>query len=234
MQTLPILYYMANIPQPIEFILSIPVVLIALVFHEVSHGYAAYKLGDPTARSLGRLSLNPLKHLDPIGALCMLLFRFGWARPVPINSRYFKKPRRDMAITAFAGPLCNFILAFLSLLLYYVAFWGCFHLSVNFQLSDFISKFLAYLLVFLQISHAMNLSLGIFNLIPIPPLDGSRVLYVFLPPKYYFGVMKYERYISFALLVLLWAGVLDVPLSALVSLVSRGMEFVVTLIPLKF
>ena len=231
MQIIKIFNYMANTPQAIQFLLSVPVVLIALVFHEVSHGYAAYKLGDPTARSLGRLSLNPLKHLDPVGALCMLIFRFGWARPVPINSRYFKKPRRDMAITAFAGPLCNFILAFFSLLFYYIALWGCFQLAENVEISDFAAKFLAYLLIFLQLSHIMNLSLAIFNLIPVPPLDGSRVLYVFLPPKYYFGVMKYERYISFALLILLWAGLLDGPLSALVSLVSRGMEFVVNLIP---
>jgi len=231
MQIIKIFNYMANTPQAIQFLLSIPVVLIALVFHEVSHGYAAYKLGDPTARSLGRLSLNPLKHLDPVGALCMLIFRFGWARPVPINSRYFKKPRRDMAITAFAGPLCNFILAFVSLLLYYIALWGCFQLAENVEISDFAAKFLAYLLIFLQLSHIMNLSLAIFNLIPVPPLDGSRVLYVFLPPKYYFGVMKYERYISFALLILLWAGLLDGPLSLLVSLASRGMEFIVNLIP---
>ena len=235
MQTISTLYYyMSNIPRPIYFIISIPVVLIALVFHEVSHGYASYKLGDPTARSLGRLSLNPLKHLDPVGALCMLIFRFGWARPVPINSRYFKKPRRDMAITAFAGPLCNFVLAFISIFLYYVFFWAIYHLFGNLQPSDFIIKFLAYFLVFLQISHVMNLSLGIFNLIPVPPLDGSRVLYVFLPPKYYFGVMKYERYISFALLLLLWAGFLDTPLSTLVSLASRGMEFIVKLIPFNF
>lgn len=227
-------YYMNNTPDAIIFILSVPVVLIALVFHEVSHGYASYKLGDPTARSLGRLSLNPLKHLDPVGALCMLIFRFGWARPVPINSRYFKKPRRDMAITAFAGPLCNFILSFLSLLLCYITFWGYYHISTSFELSAFISKFLIYLLLFLWLSHVMNLSLGIFNLIPIPPLDGSRVLYVFLPPKYYFGVMKYERYISFALLLLLWAGFLDTPLSTLVSLASRGMEFIVKLIPFNF
>ena len=94
------------------YLLSIPAVIIALIFHEIAHGFVAYKLGDPTARAMGRLSLNPLKHLDPIGTLCMIFFRFGWAKPVPINTRFFKNPRRDMAITALAGPLTNFLIAF--------------------------------------------------------------------------------------------------------------------------
>ena len=101
-----------------EYALSALVVLIALTVHEFSHGYAAYKLGDPTAKNLGRLSLNPLKHLDPIGAICMIVFRIGWAKPVPINARYFRRPKRDFAITALAGPISNLVLAFLSALVY--------------------------------------------------------------------------------------------------------------------
>ena len=229
-----ILTYIATTPRALQYLLSVPVILIALTFHEVSHGYAAYKLGDPTARSLGRLSLNPLHHLDPIGAICMLLFRFGWARPVPINSRYFKKPRRDMALTALAGPLCNLILSFLSLLIYYFAFYGTVLLAKNYELSDFACKFLAYLLLMLNLGHHLNLSLCIFNLIPIPPLDGSRILYVFLPPKYYFGLMKYERYISIALLLLLWLGIADIPLAYVTARVSDAMAFIINLIPLKF
>ena len=101
----------------IDLLFVIPCVLFALTVHEVSHGYMAYRLGDPTAHRMGRLTLNPLKHLDPVGALCMVLFHFGWARPVPINTRYFKKPRRDTALTAAAGPISNFLMAFLGLLI---------------------------------------------------------------------------------------------------------------------
>ncbi len=226
-----ILTYIATTPEAIYYLLSVPAILIALTFHEVSHGYMAYKLGDPTARSLGRLSLNPLHHLDPIGAVCMLLFKFGWARPVPINSRYFKNPRRDMALTALAGPLCNLILSFLSLLFYYFAFYGIIALTKNYELSDFSCKFLAYLLLFLNLGHQLNLSLCIFNLIPIPPLDGSRILYVFFPPKYYFGVMKYERYIAIALLALLWTDILDTPLYWITSNITNAMSFIINLIP---
>ena len=111
-----------------QLLIRIPAVLIALTFHEVAHGYAAYRLGDPTAKSLGRLSLNPLKHLDPIGALCLLVFRFGWAKPVPINLRYFKNPRRDMALTALAGPLSNFVMAFAGILLIHLL--SLIHISV--------------------------------------------------------------------------------------------------------
>ncbi|MBP3293241.1 MAG: site-2 protease family protein, partial [Clostridia bacterium] len=100
----------------IELLFVVPCVLFALTVHEVSHGYMAYRLGDPTARNMGRLTLNPMKHLDPVGTLCMILFHFGWARPVPINTRYFKKPRRDTALTAAAGPVSNFIIAFLGVL----------------------------------------------------------------------------------------------------------------------
>ena len=104
-----------------EILIRVPIVLICLVVHEVSHGYMAMKLGDPTARNLGRLTLNPLKHLDPIGAICMLFFRFGWAKPVPINTRYFKKPRRDMALTALAGPVSNFIMAFAGVFIFCIS-----------------------------------------------------------------------------------------------------------------
>ncbi len=209
----------------IEFLYVIPCVLIALTFHEFAHGYMAYKLGDPTAKNLGRLTLNPLKHLDPIGAICMLLFHFGWAKPVPINSRYFKKPRRDMALTAAAGPIMNFILAFLGVLIYRLLY----KLFVAFPPS---SEFVYYLqysaLTLFSYFHMLNLSLGIFNLIPLPPLDGSRIFYIFLPPKWYFGIMKYERYIQLAILVLLWTGMLTTPLSAAVSAVSRGMQWLVS------
>ncbi|MBO7739994.1 MAG: site-2 protease family protein [Clostridia bacterium] len=176
----------------IVFLLTVPSMLIALTFHEVAHGYAAYLCGDPTARNLGRLTLNPIKHLDPIGTLLMLLVGYGWARPVPVNSRYFKNPRRGMALTALAGPLTNFILGFLGVALYW--------LTLYFYKDSLV---LDAVLLFLQYFALLNLTFAVFNMIPLPPFDGSRIFLVFLPPKYYFGVMKYERYIMVAVLVLM-------------------------------
>ena len=174
----------------VELILSALAVLLILTIHEFSHAYAAYKLGDTTARNLGRLSLNPLKHLDPFGALCMVLFHFGWAKPVPINPRNFKNPKRDFAITALAGPLSNMIFAFLSALLFLVlnsAFSPI--LSTSLAANGFVATLAYNLLKFVAIFHQINIGIGLFNLIPIPPLDGSRILNVILPPKYYFGIM---------------------------------------------
>ena len=212
--------------QFIPYILSLPVVLLALSVHEVSHGYVAYKLGDPTANSFGRLSLNPLKHLDPFGFICMLLFRFGWAKPVPINSRYFKKPRRDMALTAAAGPLSNVLLSilFAALLRIQLIFvekffstdinsvWALLGgLSVDLS-SGF--KMMAVLAYMLYMGVVLNISLAVFNLIPIPPFDGSRIFYTFLPVNLYFKVMKYEKYIMIAiLLLLLFTPFLDILIS---------------------
>ncbi|MBR7095249.1 MAG: site-2 protease family protein [Clostridia bacterium] len=192
----------------VDILLSVPAVLIALTVHEYAHGYAAWRLGDPTARSLGRLSLNPLRHLDPIGALCMLFFRFGWARPVPINTRYFKKPRRDMAITALCGPLSNFVLSFLGAFLY-LAFLALFSRLISPTTPRFFYLLMQYTLTFLYIFHFVNLTLGLFNCLPVPPLDGSRFLLVFLPPRAYFAVMRYERYVSLALILCLAFGLFD-------------------------
>lgn len=209
----------------VQFLFVVPCVLIALTFHEFAHGYMAYKLGDPSAKNFGRLTLNPLKHLDPIGTICMIFFHFGWAKPVPINSRYFKKPRRDMALTAAAGPIMNFILAFFGVLV-------CRILTKIFVAFPAQSDFVYYIqyaaLTLFSYFHMLNLSLGVFNLIPIPPLDGSRIFYIFLPQKWYFGVMKYEKYIQLALLVLLWTGLLSRPLSAAVSWISGGMQWLVS------
>ena len=209
----------------IQFLFVVPCVLIALTFHEFAHGYMAYKLGDPTAKNFGRLTLNPLKHLDPIGTICMIFFHFGWAKPVPINSRYFKKPRRDMALTAAAGPIMTFILALFGVLV-------CRILTKIFVAFPAQSDFVYYIqyaaLTLFSYFHMLNLSLGVFNLIPIPPLDGSRIFYIFLPQKWYFGVMKYEKYIQLALLVLLWTGLLSRPLSAAVSWISGGMQWLVS------
>ncbi|MBQ7931931.1 MAG: site-2 protease family protein, partial [Clostridia bacterium] len=169
-----------------------------------------------------------LKHLDPIGTICMIFFHFGWARPVPVNSRYFKKPRRDMALTSAAGPVSNFIMAFLGALVYAI-------LYTIFASHPVSNNFAAYIqiaaLQLLQYFHILNLSLGLFNLIPVPPLDGSRIFLTFLPAKYYFGIMKYERYIQLGLMILLYLGFLSRPLSMLVSWLSSGMFRVISLLP---
>ena len=212
----------------IEFLYAIPCVLLALTIHETAHGWVAYKLGDPTARNLGRLTLNPLKHLDPLGALCMLFFHFGWAKPVPINVRHFKKPRRDMALTALAGPLSNIFMGFIGIFLYCI-FLKIFMMQPND--SSFASRILIATLDFIRTFFALNLSLAVFNFLPVPPLDGSRIFLVFLPPKWYFGIMRYERYIQFGLLICLYIGLLDGVLSFLVNGLATVMLRVIELLP---
>jgi len=215
----------------ISLLFSLPCVLIAITFHEVAHGYAANRLGDPTAESLGRLSLNPLKHLDPIGTLCMLIFGFGWARPVPINSRYFRKPRRDIAIVAVAGPLVNIALSFCGILIYRILSAIVNQADVVSSLGNFGLTALSLTLTFFSYFFRLNASFAVFNLLPIPPLDGSRLLTIVLPPKFYYAIMKYERYIALGMLILLYIGLLDRPLSFLVSALLGGMDWLIGLLP---
>ena len=171
-------------------------VFLCLTIHETCHGLAAYALGDPTAKSMHRLSLNPLRHIDWIG-LCMMFFcGFGWAKPVPVDPRYFRKPKQGMALTALAGPVSNLLLALLLLL-------G----------SRLIYQFAPYseawngIFYFLLRTAILSVGLGIFNLIPIPPLDGSKILAAFLPDRTYFQLMRYERYGMLLLIVLSFWGV---------------------------
>ena len=210
-------------------LLMIPIMLIALPVHEMAHAWVAHKLGDPTARNFGRLSLNPMKHFDPLGFLCMLFFRIGWAKPVPINARNFKKPRRDMALSALAGPVSNLLLGFLGVLLLNIAELIFFNLGAVSEKTLMIMDVTA---IFFYLFAITNINLAIFNFIPIPPFDGSRILYVFLPTKLYFGVMKYERYIMIAILVLFWTGTLTGPLSFLSGLMLNGMDKLIHLIPI--
>lgn len=213
-----------------EYILRIPIVLLSLTVHEVAHGYTAYKLGDPTARNLGRLSLNPLKHLDPIGAICMILFRFGWAKPVPINTRYFKKPKRDMALSALAGPVSNLLMALIAFIAgAYIVRFGSYNGFFDIYTTSGRLWYIVYL--FFDNFYWLNISLAIFNLIPVPPLDGSRILFVLLPDKLYFGIMKYERYIYLALIVCLFFGLLDGVLSAVVWIFTLLFNFITSFLP---
>lgn len=172
-------------------------VFLCISIHELSHGLAAYAFGDSTAKASGRLSLNPLHHFDPVGALCLFLFGFGWAKPVPVNPWNFKNKKAGMVATALAGPLSNFILAFLAHLIATIlgglAFKSDATLGYNIAyIAYIICQRLAYL----------SLGLGIFNLIPIPPLDGSKILNAVLPQSLYFKIMQYERY-GFIILILL-------------------------------
>lgn len=192
---------------------SLTVIFLTLPVHEFAHGWTAVKLGDNTPRWQGRLTLNPFAHIDYMGALCILLFGFGWAKPVQVNQRYFRNPKRDMAITALAGPLSNLIVALIALILYN----GCYLLVLRgFPNAVF---YVAYF--FLYIAN-INVYLAVFNLIPVPPLDGSRILTAVLPYKYYYALMRYERYIFIGLFALIWLGVFDRPLAIASNAILDG------------
>ncbi len=186
---------MSHLPALGDLLLSLPAVLWAITFHEFCHGYTAYRLGDPTAKRAGRLTLNPLAHLDPVGALMLLFFRFGWAKPVPVEPRYFKKPARDMALVSVAGAAGNFLSA---------VFCG---LLVRIVPGPFIA--IPALGRFMVLMILINLGLGVFNLIPVPPLDGSKLLYLVLPPKWLQGYFWLERYGFFVLVILLMTGIIQ-------------------------
>ena len=190
--------FFENLP---TLLLSLPIVLFALSVHETAHGYVAYKLGDPTAHDLGRLTLNPLKHLDPLGFLCMVLFRFGWARPVPVMTRYFKKPRRDMALVGIAGPISNLLLGVLSAVLLRLVIEVAPEVYVP---ESRLLVFVQMLVDFLYLSCVLNINLAVFYLLPIPPFDGSRFFYVFLPTNLYFKVMQYERFTGIAIMIIIF------------------------------
>ena len=198
---------MINIIQ--EYLARLIVLFTAITVHECAHGYVAYKLGDPTAKYSGRLTLNPMAHFDPIGALCMVLFKFGWAKPVPINPMYFRDRKKGSALTALAGPVSNILLAFVSTIFFsiYIAF-----VYVKFQnpLTDFV-----YIL-FQQLA-LVNISFAIFNLIPFPPLDGSKILGMFLSYQNYNKLLMYERFGFPILIILSLTGALGAVLSFLIT-----------------
>lgn len=168
-------------------------VLLCLTVHETCHGLAALALGDPTAKRMHRLSFNPLHHIDWLGLAAMFVCGFGWAKPVPVDMRYFKNPRAGMALTALAGPVSNFLLALLALL--------AASLMVRLAPATGLTLWALYFLIDLAI---LSIGLGLFNLIPIPPLDGSKVLFSLLPEKAYYTLMRYERYGMLVLLVIVW------------------------------
>lgn len=201
------MHYLSNLWAALDFgslldmVLRLAAVLLCLTVHETCHGLAAYALGDPTARRAHRLSLNPLRHIDWFGLLMMFAVGFGWAKPVPVNPNYFKKPKQGMALTALAGPVSNFLLALLTLLAARIFCDVAAYSETNQRILDF-----------LLMVAVLSIGLGLFNLVPIPPLDGSKVLFAVLPDRAYNQLMRYERY---GMLVLFALVFFDVGSSAL-------------------
>lgn len=196
----------------LSLVYILPAILLTLTCHEFAHGYVSYRLGDPTPKTDGRLSLNPMRHLDPIGTLFLIIFKFGWAKPVMVNPQYYKNPKRDMAIVAAAGPLTNFVLAFLAFLL----------MAIIAKSPGMVqSTTMAFIYQFLYVLALINIGLGIFNLLPFPPLDGSKVVGAVLPDRLYFSYMRFEQYGFIVLMLLLFAGVLTGPLNVMrIGLIS--------------
>ncbi len=199
-------------------LLSAVAVLLALTVHEFSHGFAAYLCGDKTAKAMGRLSFNPLRHLDPVGAICLLLFRFGWAKPVMVNPMFFRKPKRDMILVSLAGPLSNLIMAFVSMVILKIL------LLTGATFSGAIG---AYLVSFLYLFIDMNIGLCVFNLLPIPPLDGSKIFLPLLPSRLYYDIMRYEHLGWLVLIVALGLDVLDPVIGTLKGLLYQLIFFLV-------
>lgn len=202
----------------IQSLIAVLVSILSLCVHEVSHGYAAYLMGDSTAKQMGRLSFNPLKHIDIIGFLMMLVAGFGWAKAVPINMYNFINPKRGMAISALAGPLSNIVLAFISCIVFVIL--------INFGIVN------EYLLFFVRLMFYVNCMLAMFNLIPISPLDGSKVLFAFLPQRTYDKLMYVERYGFIILVILINTPLFNKILANGVNNLMNVIIFLVDLLPL--
>ncbi|MBO5360252.1 MAG: site-2 protease family protein [Clostridia bacterium] len=229
-----------------KLLVRVFVIICVLPIHEFAHAFIADKLGDNTARLKGRLTLYPFAHVDPIGAVMTLLCGFGYAKAVPVNMRNFRKKKKNnvsdniymygsdtvydpghakrcMAAVAFAGPISNLIMAFISLILLNVVTLVSFYIGTELYL------LMQILTLFFGFCASININLAVFNLLPIPPLDGSRIISVILPDKIYFNIMKYERIIMIVIMVLLFTGILTTPLSILSGWVYNALYFVATL-----
>lgn len=198
-----------------DVLLSVIPALICIIFHEVSHGYAAYRLGDNTAKQAGRLTLNPIKHLDLIGLLSMMFIGFGWAKPVPINPGNFKNPKRGMALTALVGPLSNLVLAVVFLFIY-----GCLYTALSTGAAA------SAILGMIEKTAVFSVSLAVFNILPLPPMDGSKVFFAIASDETYFKVMRYERFGIILILLLSISGKLWGPLGTAIGFVYDKLFFI--------
>lgn len=200
-----------------EMLLRIPALLLAITVHEYAHARTSYAMGDPTPKWKGRLSLNPLAHLDPVGLLMLWLFKFGWARPVEINPSYYKDSKKGIALVSVAGPLSNLIFAFITMIV----------LKLNLFNNGIIDSFIYILFLY-------NLTLAIFNLIPIPPLDGSKILMGLLPRRQAYKFSQLESYGPFILILMVYFGILNIILNPLIQFVYRGLDVLSNLILFRF
>lgn len=216
-----------NTQQLFPIIARVLVLMTCIPIHECAHGFIAYKLGDNTARDSGRLTLNPLRHFDLMGTVALVLIGFGWAKPVPVNPNRFRGNRKvGMALTAAAGPAANFLMALVILIFYKLFFILIFHTSL--KQAPAAEMILQLLLMMVT----TNITLGVFNLIPVNPLDGSRILGLILPDKLYFKLLQYERYLYLGVLLLLVSGVLSTPISVVSRYMLRGLDFLTSFIDL--
>jgi Zn-dependent protease len=185
----------------IDIAVSLLVIFLIMPFHEWAHAFTAYRLGDKGIKERGRLSLNPLSHIDPIGALLIIFVGFGWAKPVSIDPRNFKNPKVGMGISALAGPVANFLAALVGGLIFNALFFFFPEFMYLNQIGQYISMFFAYYIM-------LNIVLAVFNLVPIPPLDGSKILFMFLPDKWVYTLYKYENFFFIIILALVWFNLL--------------------------
>lgn len=200
----------------LDYLIKALVLFTAVPVHECAHAWVAEKMGDDTGRKQGRITLNPFAHLTLWGSLMMILVGFGWGKPVMVDSRNFKNPKKGMVLTSLAGPASNFIMAFLSMIVYKVLAF------LSFAKDSSTFDMLATVFVYITL---INISLAVFNFLPIPPLDGSKIFNAILPEKWYFTIMKYENFIFIALIILVYSGLLDKPLSFLQDKVIDVMLF---------